>query len=249
MLDLKKIVDGKHLTPGEMEILRYIVDHVEGLLEKGVRQIARETFTSPSSIMRLSKKLGYGGFVDMVYQLQPLVKGEESRRGDSGGQALEGPLASILALNGKKSMETFRALLKSPGKYVFLYATGFSGICAEYFSKKLLVKGHKVIYASGSDSIAILESNLEEISMFVTVTKSGETRSVIEKMAVCKEKGIPVVTFTQEMDCSASRMADITFRVRDPQKLDDRNMAFNLFFAETIMLMEYLLTSSSEKED
>lgn len=50
MLDLKKIVDGKHLTPGEMEILRYMVDHVEGLLEKGVRQIARETFTSPSSL-------------------------------------------------------------------------------------------------------------------------------------------------------------------------------------------------------
>lgn len=244
MLDLNKIVLGKSLTETEEMVLNYMVNNMDTLLEKGVRQIAQENFTSPASIMRLTKKLGYSGFIDMYYQLLPMVQGKQIDPFTVDPSTLSNPLEIILGVNTIKDMDSFVKLLKgTKSKYIFIYATGFSGIIGEYIYKKLLVSGQKVIFATGSDSIAILESNIESIGMFMTISKSGETLQVIEKMKYCKEKGIPIVTFTNELLNSAAQTADITLRVPDPEKLDDRNMSPNFFFAEILMLFEYLMRS------
>lgn len=245
MVDLAKIIKGKSLTETEEKVLLYVVEHMDTVLEKGVRQIARENYTSPSSIMRLAKKLGYSGFIDMYYQLVPMVVGEDRRKSKEHEGADNGMLKEILLLNEKKYMDAFAGLLKSiKEKYIFIYATGFSGIIGEYLYKKLLVNGKRVIFATGNDSIAILESNVDHIGMLITVTKSGETQQVLDKMEYCKEKGIPVVVFTSELDNRASRIADIPLKVEDSKKLDDRNISKNYFFAELLLLFEYLVSIS-----
>lgn len=248
MLDLNKLIQGKSLTENEVSILHYIVTNIDSVLEKGVRQIARDNYTSPTSIMRLTKKMGYTGFVDMYYQLVPLIQGKESEIGIDVDLDGYNPLEEILKVNNNQDMDSFvRLLHNNKTKYIFIYATGFSGIIGEYIYKKLLVGGQPVIFATGTDSIAILESNIDSIGMFLTITKSGETKQVVEKMSYCKEKGIPVVTFTNELDNRASQIADITLRVIDTEKLDDRNMSPNFFFAETLMLFEYLMRNICKK--
>jgi len=244
MLDLNKIVQGKSLTEIEANVLNYMVENMDTLLEKGVRQIARENYTSPSTIMRLTKKLGYSGFIDMYYQLVPMVQGKEKDSLSHEHVSSYNPLASVLRINTSKDMDSFVKLLKcAKSKIIFIYATGFSGIIGEYIYKKLLVSGQRVIFATGTDSIAILESNIDYIGMFMTISKSGETKQVIEKMRYCKNKGIPIVAFTNELENHAAQIADITLRVTDTEKLDDRNMAPNFFFAEILMLFEYLMRS------
>lgn len=245
MLDLSKIIKGKSLTETEEKVLTYIVGHMDTVLEKGVRQIARENYTSPASIMRLTKKLGYTGFIDMYYQLAPMVEGEERGKDQETEEKDHLVLSGVLQTNEKKNLDTFTGLLKSTKeKYIFIYATGFSGIIGEYLYKKLLVNGKRVIFATGNDSIAILESNIDHIGMLITVTKSGETQQVLDKMEYCKDKGIPVVVFTNELVNRASKLADIPLRIEDSKKLDDRNLAKNYFFAELLMLFEYLLDRS-----
>lgn len=71
IVDLSKLTAGKMLSETEGSVLRYIVEHMDTVLKMGIRGIARENFTS--TIMRLTKKLGYDGFVDMYYKLLPLV--------------------------------------------------------------------------------------------------------------------------------------------------------------------------------
>lgn len=248
MYDLRKIVQGKSLTETEEKVITYILSNMDCVLEKGVRQIARENYTSPASIMRLAKKLGYSGFIDMYYQLLPLV--QESEKEILTDESLSGynPLQEILKVNDKHAMKSFITLLKSSkSKYVFIYATGFSAIMGEYFYKKILVCGQPVIFATGTDSIAILESNIDSIGMLLTISKSGETQQVVEKMMYCREKGIPVVTFTNEIENRASELADVVLRVTDIEKLDDRNMLPNFFFSEILMLFEYLMRSYCEE--
>lgn len=242
MYDLNKIIQGKSITETEENVIRYILKNMNTVLEKGVRQIARENFTSSSTIMRLTKKLGYSGFIDMYYQLLPFVESSEKEFVSDESLAGYNPLEEILKVNDEGEMTSFIDLLQSAkSKYVFIYATGFSAIIGEYFYKKLLVSGQRVIFATGTDSIAILESNIDSIGMLITVSKSGETELVLEKMNYCKEKGIPVVTFTNEMDNRASELSDVTLRVTDNEKLDDRNMSPNFFFSEILMLFEYLM--------
>ena len=240
--DLAKIIQGKSLSEAETKILEYMIKHMDTLLDKGVRQIAKENFTSPASIMRLSKKLGYSGFIDMYYQFLPLVKDSNIESSTAEWLSKNNLIGEIIQYNSEKDMESFATLLKNiQSKYIFIYATGFSAIIGEYMYKKLLVSGLKVIFATGTDSIAILESNIEGIGLFVTISKSGETVQVIEKMKYCKEKEIPMVTFTNELENTASLLSKIAFHIRDEEKLDDRNMLPNLFFAKILILFEYLM--------
>lgn len=74
MIDIRKIIQGKNLTELDIQILQYIIDHIDTVLQMGVRNIAKVNYTSPATVIRLSKKLGYTGFVDMYYQLLPQVK-------------------------------------------------------------------------------------------------------------------------------------------------------------------------------
>lgn len=240
--DLKKIIQGKSLTEMETKILEYMIGHMDTLLEKGVRQIAKENYTSPASIMRLSKKLGYSGFIDMYYQLLPLINATDRKALTSEWLTQNDSITVIWEYNSPVDAETFVALLKDlQSKYIFIYATGFSGIIGEYIYKKLLVNGLKVIFATGTDSVGILESNIDSIGLLITITKSGETTQIIDKMSYCYKRDIPIVTFTNELKNTASSLAKVTFRIKDNEKLDDRNMMPNLFFAQSLILFEYLM--------
>ena len=91
-MNLVKLVQDKNLTDTEQQVLEYIVGNLDTALSQGVRAIAHANYTSTSTIMRLAKKMGYGGFVDMCYRLRPLV--EEPQRLASEGQTF---LASFSA--------------------------------------------------------------------------------------------------------------------------------------------------------
>ncbi|MGG1679563.1 MurR/RpiR family transcriptional regulator [Neobacillus sp. NRS-1170] len=99
MIDISKIIQGKNLTELETQIVQYIITNINTVLQMGVRKIAKENFTSPATVIRLSKKLGYAGFVDMYYQLLPLVKIAELPQSGVVGDFLEISEKDLLDLN------------------------------------------------------------------------------------------------------------------------------------------------------
>lgn len=242
MIDLNKLISGKNLTDVEKSVLYYIVEHMDQVLKIGVRGVAKENFTSTSTIMRLTKKMGYNGFVDMYYKLLPLI-GHHEKSPDSGMQFINSFCSnSLLEYNSYELMKDFsRQLCQVRDKYIFLYGTGFSSMLAEYFTKKLLVLGKKCIYSNGMDSIGVFENNLSDMAILIVVSRSGETDRVADRIKTAKENGIFTVSFTNETVNRVNVLADIKFRIEDSNKLDDRNMMANTFFPNVLMLMELLI--------
>lgn len=241
MADLNKIVAGKKLTELDKNILTYIVENIDIVLQMGVREIAKENYTSPATVIRLSKKLGYTGFVEMYYHLAPKIKQAENPQTEDTEELFKVDLSTLYQHNSQQDIEQFiEKVLNLKQKYIFLYATGFSSIAAEYLYKKLLVLGKKTIFASGTDSIGVFENNLEDIGAFIVISKSGETQQVIDKLKLAEEQDIFRVSFTKN---SPNRVADLTnlpFKIHDHNELDDRNMLPNAFYPELLMLFEYL---------
>lgn len=242
MIDLSKLTEGKNLSEMERAVLYYIVEHIDQVLKMGVRGVARENFTSSSTIMRLTKKLGYGGFVDMYYKLLPLVK--------SAGGSINEDLQfinsfssnTLLQYNSYDQMKQFASKISELDReFVFIFATGFSAMAAEYFNRKLLVLGRKCIVSSGMDSIGVFENNLADMGMLITISRSGETQSVVDRVKTARENGIFIVSFTNELENRVNTLADIAFRIEDSNKLDDRNMMANTFFPNVLMLIELLI--------
>ena len=68
-LDLSKITCDVQLTDTEMSVLEFLLTHIDDALKLGVRGVAKANYTSTSTVMRLAKKLGYNGFIEMYYKL------------------------------------------------------------------------------------------------------------------------------------------------------------------------------------
>lgn len=65
-IDIEKLTCGIQLTDIERNVLEYLLTHLDQALKLGVRGVARENFTSTSTVMRLSRKLGYNGLLRCI---------------------------------------------------------------------------------------------------------------------------------------------------------------------------------------
>lgn len=64
---------------------------------------------------------------------------------------------------------------------------------------------------------------------------------VLNKVKTAKEHGINVIAFTNERENSISKLADVSFKIDDANKLDDRNLMPNTFFPKVLVLVELLI--------
>ncbi|MEH7273576.1 MurR/RpiR family transcriptional regulator [Neobacillus vireti] len=242
MVDISKIIQGKNLSEIEVQIVQYIIINIDSVLQMGVRNIAKENFTSPATVIRLSKKLGYTGFIDMYYHLLPLVKKADLPENGVMEDFFEINSKDFMTHNTVEDIGIFiKKVLTLRQSYIFIYATGFSAIAAEYLYKKLLVLGRKTIFASGTDSIGVFENNLEDIGALIVISKSGETQLVLDKIQAAKEHHIFTVSFTKETENRIAELSDLNFKITDHNKLDDRNMLPNSFFPGLLLMFEYIV--------
>lgn len=240
-MDLDIIMKGKKLSANEQEILEYLISHVDQLEGVSLRELAQRLFTSPAAIVRLAQKLEFSGYLELFYFLKNQFR-----------TSSQGVSATIdFNIDTKKiepsivGMKEFYANNKD--KFITIYATGFSSIVADYLHKKLLVNGIKTLFVNAGDSSGIISNNTENISMLISISKSGETQKVIEKMTFCQERGIPNILFTGNLDSRAKQLATISFKVEDERPLDSQNIKYNSFFGKLMLLLEYIVQEFVEE--
>ena len=75
--DIYKLADKYKLTETEVQVLRYILDNHEQSMNMAVRDVANLNYTSAATVIKLSKKMGYTGYIDMVYRLNFMIKNRQ----------------------------------------------------------------------------------------------------------------------------------------------------------------------------
>ena len=61
---LKMVKNKEELSVAERAVLDYLIENRDNLKDFGVEKIAEAAYTSPASVVRMCKKLGYQGFKD-----------------------------------------------------------------------------------------------------------------------------------------------------------------------------------------
>lgn len=240
-LDLAKITCNTQLTDTERSVLEFLMTHIDEALKLGVRGVAKANFTSTSTVMRLSKKLGYNGFIEMYYKLLGASRSTEQNyemneafvSHFTGTNAIAPEIYQNLRLAAKRIHES--------RQLVFIYGMGFSSLMAEYLAKKLLVLGVKCIFSDGADSIGIFENNLEDIGVLIVFSRSGRSPHVLNRVRTAGENDIFTVGFTGDGDNPLREQCGCVVTVRDDNRLDDRNMKPTMFFSKTLTLIELLI--------
>ncbi len=240
-MDLDKIIAGAQLTDTERGVLQFLVTNLDQVLKLGVRGVARANYTSTSTVMRLSRKLGYNGFIEMYYKLLGAMGGEKQ------GYELNEDFLSRFAGAREISLENYQSLrltarrIYETDQLVYIYGMGFSGMMAEYLAKKLLVLGIKCILSGGGDSIGIFENNLEDIGVFIAFSRSGRSPHVLRRLKTAGENDLFSVGFTNDGKSPLKECVSCVIQVPDDNPMDDRNMKPTVYFAQTMMMIELLI--------
>lgn len=227
-IDTYKLADIHNLTKSEGMALEYIVNNFENSLKIGVRGVAKQCYSSTSVIMNLAKKLGYSGFIDMVYRLHFAFF-----------QNIEKEISEKTIIDDEK-VKKFISLISDREKPIFIHGVGFSSILANYMVDKLMVLGH---YSMRSEYIETMINNkYSKKAILILISKSGETSSLFLISEYAKNENVPIILFTGNKNSKLAKEADIIFEIKDSNPSDDRNLKENDFFGNTILYFESLIS-------
>lgn len=230
IIDIHKFVEKYNLTESEEAALNYIVNNLKSSLKIGVRGVAKQCYASTSVVMNLSKKLGYNGFIEMVYRLEDMSKKEET---DSNNK-------NSLCMNYSKELaKNFYELInKENNQAIYFGGTGFSKLIANYIKDKMMCLGY---YAMMCEYLEAVDRPYKTKPLLIVVSKTGETYAVLRLCERAYRNNIPIVLFSGNDNNSISNLAELTFIIKNSNVMDDRNLDENDFFGNTILFFEKLM--------
>lgn len=236
-IDIYKLVNRYQLTDTETSILKKILIDPEKSLEMSVREIASENYSSPATVVKLAKKMGYTGYTDMVYRLYFMQKNLNNKDENSLSSIFNSDLFSEIS---EISVETFVDLLavaKKQNLRIYLTGSGFSKTIAEYICMKLLVNGFDCIF---TDLFAVYEQESDREAIVVLISQSGETGNIIKIAQRAKKNNHTIVLFTGEKETTLTDLADVSFIIKNDYLLNDQNKNQNYFYSACLFFFEYL---------
>lgn len=242
-MDIHILTKDVSLSKNDEKILKFIVDNINDLEGRTLKEISKQVYSSPATIVRLCKKLGFSGYLDFYYFVQHKINISNQKLSDTFQQMEKDFFISNDDFSNDldQTLIEFHKYVKNlHGKSIVICATGFSGISARYLYKKLLVKGYPTIYSGGEDSSGIIERNIQQFGLFIGISKSGETNTVIEKTKLCRKYDIPTFVLTGNTQSRLSKSGDYKITIKDDSPLDSQNLTYNQFFVRLMYLLEIL---------
>lgn len=223
-LNIKENYDS--LTKSEKKIARYIIENPKIAIKNSVQEIGEITGTSPASVIRFSKKIGYDSLSDLKIDLASLDSNTNKEEIDHiidesdnmievlekvNYKVEEGNKNTISLVNGEM-LEEAVSLIKSADT-IYIFAIGASGLAAMDFQHKMLRVKKKIIYNLDSAVQLISAMNITPKDIAIGISYSGNTKSVNKSMSEAKENGARTIAITTSGNNNLSEISDIVINI------------------------------------
>ncbi len=205
-----------HYTESEQQVIDYLLDHLEDLTLLSINDLAKKSYTSNATIIRLCHKVGYQGYrqfklallqeleankymVSQVDYTTPFQVNETSE------QIIQNMFSlyqeSIQQVYHHLSIETLNkiATLMVQKKRVFIYGYGDSQITAANFINKLAKLNLFPVLATQYGEEIYISKQLQPGDFALFISYSGENTSLLECMKILNQKGIQTALVTANL--------------------------------------------------
>ena len=158
----------------ERLIFEYIQHHACNISNISAKEIARDTFTTTTSVNRVCKKMGYKSYTELRYRF------------------LRDHFTPAPAV-----AEVSRLLIHS--SHIYLYARGASLTSLNYLSRFLSLASLPHLILNDMHQLTRVSKG-----RLVLISKSGETQSLIEMARNALRKGLKIIAITRQGSTLAS---------------------------------------------
>ena len=208
------------LSAAEQQIARFIIENPEEATLLTVRQLAQHTFTSPSSVVRVCRSVGFDGVgFDGYKELRRALVGELAALGDKGRhpEAELSPTDSVREIVDKVTRKNIQSLSDSQ----LLLSPETVEECAHLLdrSRCVLLFGHdaylkflrldKPCMVTDDWHAQLLSArNATPDYLGIVFSYSGQTVEMIQCMEALKENGVPIIAVTRYSPSRVAELAD-----------------------------------------
>lgn len=221
-----KLKDRKIFSSSENEVVNYILSKPHEIIHMSIRSLAKETYTSPSTVMRTCRKICPGGFGELRIKLAKEIARfhdvmEKTPKQEALGQKMESvdQVMNELKNSITKSIEYTQQLINeeiiknivdviNKAKTIDIYGRGASNSVGADFRYKLYRLGYNVHLFEGIDLQAIQAFNSDNSHLAIIISSTGETPEIINFAKILNGNGTQIITITSSQDCTLLQYSD-----------------------------------------
>lgn len=235
MLLEQKIENLTNISQSEKAIADYLLTQKLKIKDMSTRDIAKETYTSSSTIVRFSQRLGYSGFnqlkEDYINELHYIAKhfcnidpnfpfaAQDSFMNIAGkmNTLVKETINDSLSLIQHDSLQKATYLL-SKSHRIFLFAIGTSALLGEMFKQKMTRISKTVVTEYLVGEYGFHCNLIEPQDCAILISYTGETPNVIQYAKKLKELNIPTIIITSLGDNTLKEYSHIILHVSTREK-------------------------------
>lgn len=224
------------LSSTERDILAYILANEEFVADSTVSALARQTFSSTSSVIRLTQKLGFEGYGELKYYIKDSLAQRKPATED------------MLAITRKDATETLDLI--DPGalarvveqlveaRTVYCFGTGYAQrLAIKDFAKALMLSQKLVYILPGAAEFKGTLNSMTSHDVVLVTSLSGATPGLEDVMVQLNMRGVPIVCLVAQSGGYLEQAADYVMHyVATPATTRLQHGPFYSFVGLTILL-------------
>ena len=206
----------KMFSPTEREVANQILEDPRIVVDMSIHRLAKHTFSSASTIVRLCAHTGYSGYKDFRKAVtHELTIREETRNQEMREIERSDNLSDIIdkiTYANIVSLEETRALMDvdvlQSCVVIYLFGLGASLCAAKDAYLKFLRLNKLCIINEDWHSQLLQAKNAAPGDLGIVISYSGATVEVVECMKALRANGTPIIAITRCVNSPVSELAD-----------------------------------------
>jgi DNA-binding MurR/RpiR family transcriptional regulator len=223
-MNLRYLQETYRLTKTEIQILNYLDQQSFLLSESNIRKTAKDCFTSPTSVMRLAKKLNLSGYNELLYKIK------ESH--------LPTPIHSEVLPTSGETEQFCHLMQQNQGSLVTVLGNNFSSHISAYISEVL--NFHCIPSVTTAHTQMINSRNSQNI-LLIVISHSGEEENLKKTVNLAVQRNHPVISFVGTKLAPIAAASTLVFSTNSYSPFSTNVAQPQLFFGRTLVTFETLI--------
>lgn len=235
MLVIEKLKN-EPLSNNERYVADYILEHIYSLKNHTVTSIAKETYTSPSTLVRIAHKLGYENWTKLkekILEEQAYLDSHFTQIDANIPFTNEDNIMTIASKIAKLQIETIndtlslmnhddlqkavQILYKADVIHVFAVASNL--LVAKEFKKRMNRIGKLVLIHDLAGELYYDAESVRKKDCVIIISYTGETLDLVSIAKIIKKHHIPAISITNIGINSLASLTDVNLKMTTREKL------------------------------
>ncbi len=252
MTILDKLKNNKNFTDTEKQVVNYLLNHFDQIDSITINQLAKKTYTSHSTIIRVCQKLSLKGFRDLKMRLiqereanKFLTKKVSYSIPFQYNETSEDIINNIYSLYkesihllhsqiDKKSLTQIAQCLFESNR-IFIFAIGDSKLTAQAFINKMIKIHYFPILATDNNEEKYISHALTQDDCALFITYSGQAQTFNECIDIIKKKHAKTIIITSDEEAPLTKKC--TYHICLPNEEKEYKIA--TFYSQ--LALQYIL--------